>query len=119
MIEPSAEMVERVISMGYVVRVGEGFDYSEGVKESTRGFLKARHGMLENVRLQRAVADLALPVFIAYPDSAKERNLMLTVTLFTYLYSKKMRIDLKGDRDSANLLYTLFYLDQLIPDVKI
>lgn len=122
MIEPSVEQVERVINLGVVVRVGGGYDYSEYMKKSVKDFLNKKRGAFENLKLQRQVADFTLPVILAYPkDTKREVKLLGTVALFTLWHIKRVNLNynFKKDKDSANLLYTLFYLDHLIPDLEV
>lgn len=121
MIESSVEQIERVINLGVVIRISGGYDYSDSMKKSVRDFLSGKRGMFETIKMQRQVSDFTLPTLLAYPDAAKEKKLLMTVALFTLWHIKRVNLNynFKKDRDSANLLYALFYLDHLIPDLEV
>ena len=124
MAEIMDEMVNRLVDLNIVVIKDDGYDYTDDFKDSVRQYLKKPLGALAKVRLANKISKANTPIFwTLYKTDFRDKKsveLMNTVTLFFIYYVQSRKKDkVLKDKDLSNILYTMYCLDQQIPDIEV
>lgn len=118
------EMVKKLVDLNIIVITHDGYDYTDDFKDSVRQYLKKPLGALGKVRLANKISKANTPIFwTLYKTefrSKKAIQQMNTVTLFFIYYVQSQKKDrVLKDKDLSNILYTMYCLDQQIPDIEV
>lgn len=120
MIEPEQRFIDQLIDLRFIRKTASGYETAPEFIASTRDWVAHPPGRFAQMRLLTQMSKDTTPTITKYYESItgkEEGNKVLTCAIVFKHHLKHQKIPYDGT-DFKDLLYALYYMDHVVPDVK-